>query len=76
MIRVICATHRDIEDMIQTQTFREDLYYKKSDITLELPPLREREDDVLLLANAFLTKYAGQQGKRVKSCSRPSIIGL
>jgi two-component system NtrC family response regulator len=48
MIRVICVAHRDIEDMIQTQTFREDLYYRKGDITLELPPLREREDDVLL----------------------------
>lgn len=69
MIRVICATHRDIEDMIQTQTFREDLYYRISDITLELPPLREREDDVLLLANTFLTKYAGQQGKSVKGLS-------
>jgi two-component system NtrC family response regulator len=69
MIRVICVAHRDIEDMIQTQTFREDLYYRISDITLELPPLREREDDVLSLANAFLTKYSGQQGKSVKGLS-------
>jgi two-component system NtrC family response regulator len=48
MIQVICVAHRDIENMIQTQTFREDLYYRKGDITLELPPLRGREDDVLL----------------------------
>ncbi len=67
--RIICATHRNIDDMIQAQTFREDLYYRISDITIELPPLREREDDVLLLANAFLTKYAQQQGKAIKGLS-------
>ncbi len=64
--RIICATHRNIDSMIQDHTFREDLYYRISDITIELPPLRERDDDILLLANAFLTKYTKQQGKVIK----------
>ena len=64
--RIICATHRNIQQMIEAQTFREDLYYRISDVTLELPPLRERDEDILLLANAFLLKYVGQQGKSIK----------
>jgi len=67
--RVICATHRNIDDMIKAQTFREDLYYRISDITLELPPLRERDDDILLLSHAFLIKYSEQQGKNIKGLS-------
>jgi len=64
--RIICATHRDIQAMIHEQSFREDLYYRISDINLELPPVREREDDILLLANSFLKKYALQQNKKIK----------
>lgn len=67
--RVICATHRNIQDMIQAQTFREDLYYRISDITIELPPLRERDDDILLLANTFLNKYSLLQNKKIKGLS-------
>lgn len=67
--RVICATHRNIDDMIQAQTFREDLYYRISDITLELPPLRERDDDIILLANTFLSKYSTIQNKKIKGLS-------
>jgi len=67
--RVICATHRSIKEMIRLNQFREDLYFRISDIVIELPPLREREDDIILLANFFLKKYAEQQGKSIKSLS-------
>jgi two-component system NtrC family response regulator len=67
--RVICATHCSIQDMIKQGTFREDLYFRISDIVLELPPLREREDDIVLLANFFLKKYTEQQNKNITGLS-------
>ena len=67
--RVICATHRSIKDMIKENLFREDLFFRISDIVIELPPLREREDDIILLANFFLKKYAEQQNKAIKGLS-------
>ncbi len=65
-VRVVCATHRPLKDMIRDKTFREDLYFRISDITIELPPLRERDDDILLLAQVFLERYAKQQEKQIK----------
>jgi two-component system NtrC family response regulator len=67
-IRILCATHRKMEDMIREKVFREDLYFRISDITIELPPLRNRDDDIILLARSFLEKYAREQNK--------SILGL
>lgn len=67
--RVVCATHRSIGDMIKKNMFREDLYFRVSDIVIELPPLREREDDIVLLANFFLKKYAAQQNKGINGLS-------
>ena len=55
--------------MIKQNLFREDLYFRVSDIVIELPPLREREDDIVLLANFFLKKYAEQQHKTITSLS-------
>lgn len=74
--RIICATHRDIQNMINAQTFREDLYYRISDVVIELPPLREREEDIVLLAQHFLTKYAQQQNKKVKGLSHDAEQAL
>lgn len=59
-VRVICATHRPLARMIAEQTFREDLFYRISEITLTLPPVREREGDILLLANVLLRRFCGQ----------------
>lgn len=67
--RVICATHRPINDMIEYGSFRNDLFFRVSDITIDLPPLRERDDDILVLAQAFIERYAKQQGKIVKGLS-------
>ena len=56
-VRVVAATHRDVTEMIQSGGFREDLYYRLNEITLSLPPLRDRGEDIGLLAKFFLNKY-------------------
>ena len=69
-VRVVCATHRPMNEMIQSKSFREDLYFRISDITIELPPLRERDDDIVVLARVFLEKYATDQGKQIHGLSQ------
>jgi len=68
-VRVICATHRDLEQLISENQFREDLYYRISEVSIRLPSLREREGDALLLARVFLEKFAAQNNKSVKGFS-------
>ena len=62
-IRLICATNKNIEEMVQTGLFREDLLYRINTIHIELPPLRARGRDIILLAEFFLKKYATKYGK-------------
>lgn len=62
-VRFICATHRDPLQQIKDKFFREDLYYRLNVINIHLPPLRERGNDILLLANKLLKKYAQQENK-------------
>ncbi len=59
-IRVVVATHRTLEDEVRKGTFREDLYFRINVVTLKLPPLRERGDDIFTLARFFLTKYSAE----------------
>ena len=68
-VRVICATHRDLDVLIRENLFREDLYYRISEVSIRLPSLREREGDALLLARVFLEKFAAQNNKQVKGFS-------
>jgi two-component system, NtrC family, response regulator len=65
-VRVICATHQNLMDKIKDQTFREDLYYRISEITINIPPLRERKEDLLLLANIFVRRFAQEFKRPVK----------
>lgn len=62
-IRLICATNKDLEDLISRNLFREDLYYRINTIVIEVPPLRERGEDVILLAENFLREYAARYEK-------------
>lgn len=60
-VRVVCATHQDLQDLIRHQRFREDLYYRLAEIVVDIPPLRQRQGDALLLAQAFLRRFAQDQ---------------
>jgi DNA-binding NtrC family response regulator len=63
-VRFICATNRDPWAEVKAGRFREDLYYRLMVIPIELPPLRVRDDDVLLIAGHFLRQFAGEEGKQ------------
>ncbi|KAA3609273.1 MAG: sigma-54-dependent Fis family transcriptional regulator [Calditrichaeota bacterium] len=65
-VRIIAATHRNLEEAITKNTFREDLYFRLSVVTLELPPLRERQEDIPALAEHFLHKYAEKNQRLMK----------
>ena len=60
-VRVVCATHQDLRSMIAQSRFREDLYYRLAEIVVNIPPLRERKGDAVLLAHAFVRQYAEEQ---------------
>ena len=72
-VRLIAATHRDLEAAVKAGTFREDLYYRLHVFELFLPPLRERQADILLLADHFVEKVAAAQGKDVRRISTSAI---
>jgi len=72
-VRVICATHQDLQGLIEAGEFREDLFYRISEITLQIPPLREREGDNLMLGRVFLDRFCQEHGQSLKGFS-PSAI--
>ncbi|HKN88632.1 MAG TPA: sigma 54-interacting transcriptional regulator [Nitrospiraceae bacterium] len=65
-VRVISATHRDLEAMVASGTFREDLYYRLNVVPIALPPLRQREGDIPLLIGYFLTQFNRQNRRRIR----------
>ena len=75
-VRVIAASNKDLGKMVSESTFREDLYYRLSVIPIEVPPLRERREDIPLLANAFLKKYAPAAGKSILRIAERSMQEL
>ena len=64
--RIIAATNQDLEEKVKRKQFREDLYYRLSVVTIKVPPLRERKEDIPLLTTYFLNKYAARFGKKVE----------
>jgi DNA-binding NtrC family response regulator len=75
-VRVVAATNVDLREKLSSGRFREDLYYRLNVIALNLPPLRERREDVPLLAQHFLRKYARQTGKDVKRITPDALAAL
>ncbi len=65
-VRVVCATNKNLHQAMKAGVFRDDLYYRIAEITIEIPPLREREGGRLLLAQFLLNKFAKQQGRVIK----------
>src|SRR5262249_29591881 len=62
-VRVVAATHKNLEDLVKKEQFREDLYFRLNVFPIELPPLRKRRDDIPELARFFLLRYAREAGK-------------
>ena len=60
-VRVVCATHQNLQSLISEQRFREDLYYRLAEIVVNIPPLRDRQGDAVLLAHAYLRRFAADQ---------------
>jgi DNA-binding NtrC family response regulator len=72
-VRVVAATNRDLGNMVKQGTFRADLYYRLNVISLELPPLRMRTEDIAMLAGHFLRKYAAENEKAINDMSRDAL---
>jgi len=75
-VRVIAATHQDLPKMVAEGKFREDLFYRLNVLAIKLPPLRERQEDIPLLADQFLQQFASQMGKGVRTISAEALTLL
>ena len=72
-VRVITATNRNLEDLMEKNVFREDLYYRLNVFPIHIPPLRERKSDIMLLSDFFIEKYSEQNHVKIKRISTPAI---
>lgn len=75
-VRVIAATNKDLQTLVKKGVFRDDLFFRLNVITIDLPPLRERGDDILLLVHHFAAKFARQNGKPVPTFSDRAVSAL
>ncbi|WP_026289950.1 PEP-CTERM-box response regulator transcription factor [Thioalkalivibrio sulfidiphilus] len=75
-VRVVCATHQDLTTLIEEGRFREDLFYRISEMTVTIPPLRERSGDTLLLARALLERFAKEQGRPLKGFTAEALKAM
>ena len=75
-IRIVCATHQDLATLIKDGRFREDLYYRLSEIVVKIPPMREREGDLTLLAHAFLEKFCKSQSRSLQGFSPEALQAI
>ena len=74
--RIICATHKDLDKLVETGEFREDLFYRIAEIQIDIPPLRERGSDKILLAKYLLNKYVKKQKLQIIGFSEDAINGI
>jgi two-component system NtrC family response regulator len=75
-VRIISATNTDLKELIAAGRFREDLYYRLDVVNINLPPLKDRGDDSLIMANVFLKRYAARIGKEIKSFTPEAVAAI
>ena len=75
-VRIVCATHQDLKSLIREGRFREDLYYRLAEITLNLPPLRDRQGDAALLAHAFVRRFASEQNRAAMALREDALRAI
>ncbi|MBK6508933.1 MAG: PEP-CTERM-box response regulator transcription factor [Haliea sp.] len=75
-VRIICATHQNLQALISKGLFREDLYYRISEIVLEIPPLKDRESDILVLAKSFLNVWSKEYNRSAMNFSAEAIAAM
>ncbi len=75
-VRVICATHQNLVAMIEKETFREDLYYRISEVTINIPPLCERQGDAILIARSILEKFITEYGRKLRGFSQDALAAI
>lgn len=75
-VRIVCATHQDIPGMIRSGQFREDLYYRLAELVVNIPPLKDRVGDAVLLANAFIQRYAQELNRSALSLGEDAVLAI
>jgi transcriptional regulator with GAF, ATPase, and Fis domain len=75
-IRVVAATHKDLQEMIREGRFREDLYYRLNEMSIPLPPLRERGEDIVVLGQYFLNLYREQYGSKPRGFTNQALLAM
>ncbi|MCB1762286.1 MAG: PEP-CTERM-box response regulator transcription factor [Gammaproteobacteria bacterium] len=75
-VRVICATHRDLLEMVREQSFREDLYYRINEATIRIPSLKERKGDTVVLARWFLQRFSQQLNRPIKGFTQKALEAI
>lgn len=75
-VRVVCATHRNLNQMIADQSFRDDLYYRLAEVTVNIPSLIERTGDAVLLAKHFVSRFSREMNRQSRECSSSALTAI